>query len=115
MFSRAMHEHGGASLDQDPLHLRIASAAVVLGLVATGFVMVMRDAAARSGRQRGELTVRDGTVLSGGAPTGLDYWSLAPAVDLSRHPRAQAVDVRPHDLETYDELARTRKTDDPDK
>jgi hypothetical protein len=38
-----------------------------------------------------------------------------PAVDLSRHPRAQAVDVRPHDLETYDELARTRKTDDPDK
>jgi transposase len=39
-----------------------------------------------------------------------------PAVDLSRHPRAQAVDVRPHDLETYDELARTRKiTDDPDR
>jgi transposase len=39
-----------------------------------------------------------------------------PAVDLSRHPRAQAVDVRPHDLETYDELARTGKiTDDPDR
>jgi hypothetical protein len=29
-----------------------------------------------------------------------------PAVDLSRHPEAQALDVRPHDLETYDELAR---------
>lgn len=28
-----------------------------------------------------------------------------PAVDLSRHPEAQALDVRPHDLETYDELA----------
>ncbi len=28
------------------------------------------------------------------------------AVDLSRHPVAQSVDVRPHDLETYDELAR---------
>jgi transposase len=28
------------------------------------------------------------------------------AVDLSRHPQAQSVDVRPHDLETYDELAR---------
>ena len=27
------------------------------------------------------------------------------AVDLSRHPEAQAVTVRPHDLETYDELA----------
>src|ERR1700683_4801703 len=27
------------------------------------------------------------------------------AVDLSRHPEAQAIEVRPHDLETYDELA----------
>jgi len=33
------------------------------------------------------------------------------AVDLSRHPQAQAVDVRPHDLETYDELAHNQ--DDP--
>ena len=40
---------------------------------------------------------------------------LPPAVDLSRHPRAQAIDVRPHDLETYDELARTTKNNDPDK
>jgi hypothetical protein len=29
------------------------------------------------------------------------------AVDLSHHPQAQSLDVRPHDLETYDELART--------
>jgi hypothetical protein len=28
------------------------------------------------------------------------------AVDLSRHPEAQAIEVRPHNLETYDELAR---------
>lgn len=28
------------------------------------------------------------------------------AVDLSRHPEAQAIEVRPHDLETYDELSR---------
>jgi transposase len=28
------------------------------------------------------------------------------AVDLSRHPAAQSIEVRPHDLETYDELAR---------
>ena len=28
------------------------------------------------------------------------------AVDLSHHPLAQSVDVRPHDLETYDELTR---------
>lgn len=34
------------------------------------------------------------------------------AVDLSRHPQAQAVDVRPHSLETYDELARKQDDDD---
>jgi hypothetical protein len=28
--------------------------------------------------------------------------------DLSRHPQAQNLDVRPHDLETYDELAHHR-------
>jgi len=31
------------------------------------------------------------------------------AVDLSHHPEAQSVDVRPHDLETYDELARPKR------
>lgn len=36
------------------------------------------------------------------------------AVDLSRHPQAQSIDVRPHDLETYDELART-EDDDPEQ
>jgi hypothetical protein len=35
----------------------------------------------------------------------------AAAVDLSHHPAAQSVDVRPHDLETYDELARTQDND----
>jgi transposase len=42
--------------------------------------------------------------------------STAPrlAVDLSRHPEAQSIDVRPHDLETYDELARNRD-DEPDQ
>jgi hypothetical protein len=40
------------------------------------------------------------------------------ALDLSRHPQAQSVDVRPHDLGTYDELARTQdniKDDDNDE
>ena len=36
-----------------------------------------------------------------------------PAVDLSRHPQAQVIDVQPHDLETYDEL--TRHDQDPDE
>jgi hypothetical protein len=34
-----------------------------------------------------------------------------PALDLSRHPEAQALDVRPHDLETYDELAHSHDDD----
>ena len=34
-----------------------------------------------------------------------------PALDLSRHPEAQALEVRPHDLETYDELAHPRDDD----
>jgi hypothetical protein len=33
------------------------------------------------------------------------------AVDLSHHPQAQSVDVQPHDLETYDELARHQDDD----
>jgi transposase len=34
------------------------------------------------------------------------------AVDLSRYPQAQSLDVRPHDLETYDELAHLNDKDD---
>ena len=34
------------------------------------------------------------------------------ALDLSGHPEAQSIDVRPHDLETYDELAHTPPQDD---
>jgi transposase len=33
------------------------------------------------------------------------------ALDLSGHPEAQSIDVRPHALETYDELARTQDDD----
>jgi len=37
------------------------------------------------------------------------------ALDLSHHPEAQAVEVRPHDLEIYDDLARTQDADDSKK
>ncbi len=30
------------------------------------------------------------------------------SLDLSHHPQAQSLDIRPHDLETYDELSRTQ-------
>jgi transposase len=36
------------------------------------------------------------------------------ALDLSGHPEAQSIDIRPHDLETYDELART-PDDEPEQ
>jgi transposase len=38
--------------------------------------------------------------------------SQLPAVDLTRHPQAQFIDVQPHDLETYDELTRHDKDSD---
>jgi nucleotide-binding universal stress UspA family protein len=41
--------------------------------------------------------------------------SPAPAVDLSRHPEAEAIEVRPHDLETYDELAHNHNDDDSEQ
>jgi len=41
--------------------------------------------------------------------------SPLPAVDLSRHPEAQALDVRPHNLETYDEFAHPRDDNDPEQ
>jgi transposase len=41
--------------------------------------------------------------------------STLPALDLSRHPQAQSLDVRPHALETYDELARTKDNDDDEQ
>jgi hypothetical protein len=37
------------------------------------------------------------------------------ALDLSHHPEAQSVEVRPHDLEIYDELARTQHDDDSEQ
>jgi hypothetical protein len=36
-------------------------------------------------------------------------------LDLSHHPQAQALDIRPHDLETYDELVRTGDDDDDEQ
>ena len=40
--------------------------------------------------------------------------SAPPPVDLSRHPKAQSIDIQPHDLETYDELAK-HDNDDSDE
>jgi len=41
--------------------------------------------------------------------------SAPAAIDLSRHPHVLSIHVRPHDLETYDELTRTRQDGDDEQ
>ncbi|HXW39574.1 MAG TPA: molybdopterin cofactor-binding domain-containing protein [Xanthobacteraceae bacterium] len=45
--------------------------------------LLLAYAAGKLGCAPAELTVRDGRILRGGAPTGHDYWSLAAAVSLA--------------------------------
>src|SRR5262249_38652301 len=47
--------------------------------------LFLDHAAASSGYERAELSVRDGAILLSGQPTGQDYWSLTGAVDLGRN------------------------------
>jgi CO/xanthine dehydrogenase Mo-binding subunit len=56
--------------------------------------LFLDHAAAAFGYARADLTVADGAVLNCGEPTGHDYWSLAPAVDLGRNASARAA-VKP--------------------
>jgi sigma-E factor negative regulatory protein RseB len=49
MFSRATPLRDGEAPDHDPLHLRIATAVVVLGLIATGAAVLWWDGAGRGG------------------------------------------------------------------
>ena len=64
---------------------------VALRLACAEVKSLLLDAAAtRVGAKPEELAVRDGAVTRAGAPTGQDYWSLAPSVDLSRRATAGA-------------------------
>src|SRR5918911_2944667 len=47
-------------------------------------------AAAKLGHVRDALSVENGTILHDGRPTGQDYWSLAPSVDLAREATGSA-------------------------
>src|SRR5580704_7769649 len=49
MFSRTTPGCDGPAPEHDPLHLRIATAVVVLGLIATGVTVIWRDVAGHSG------------------------------------------------------------------
>jgi nicotinate dehydrogenase subunit B len=67
---------GSQSIQYGGAALRLACAEVR--------ALFLDHAAARLGRPRTELAVRDGAILHRGVPTGEDYWSLAAAVDLAR-------------------------------
>src|SRR6266851_4246584 len=73
MFSRTTPTRDGAGPEHDPLPLRIATAVVVLGLIATGVTVIWRDVAAHGGEllplaaTQGELR-QSSTVPSSGSP-----------------------------------------------
>ena len=73
---------GSQSIQYGGVALRLACAEVKS--------LLLDAAAARVGALPGELAVSDGAITRAGAPTGQDYWSLAPAVDLSRRATASA-------------------------
>jgi CO/xanthine dehydrogenase Mo-binding subunit len=52
--------------------------------------LFLEGAARRLGCEAAELEVRDGHIVRAGAPTGLDYWSLAGEVDLGRDATGEA-------------------------
>ena len=49
MFSRTTPPYDGAGPEHDPFPLRLATAVVVLGLIATGVTVIWRDMAAHGG------------------------------------------------------------------
>ena len=73
---------GSQSIQYGGVALRLACAEVK-GLL-------LDAAASRVGAPREQLAVIDGAITKAGAPTGQDYWSLAPSVDLSRRATASA-------------------------
>lgn len=68
---------GSQSIQFGGVALRLACAEVR--------ALFLDHAAANFGHSRADLTVCDGAILNRGEATGHDYWSLAAAVDLSRH------------------------------
>src|ERR1700744_2832978 len=73
---------GSQSMQYGGVALRLACAEVK--------ALLLDEAALRLGQPRVELAVSDGAITRSGAPTGQDYWSLAPVIDLGRHATASA-------------------------
>jgi CO/xanthine dehydrogenase Mo-binding subunit len=73
---------GSMSIETSGASVRAASAEVRALFVA--------EAARRLGCAAEELDIRDGSFLKGGKASGLDYWTLAPDVDLKQAPKGEA-------------------------
>ena len=76
MFSRTTPPYDGSGPDHDPLPLRLATAVVVLGLIATGVAVIWRDMAGQGGElaplaaSHGELRQSAASGVTGPAGTG---------------------------------------------
>ena len=76
MFSRTTPPHDGAGPEHDPFPLRLATAVVVLGLIATGVAVIWRDMAGQGGElvplaaSHGELRQSAASRAAGSAGTG---------------------------------------------
>jgi nicotinate dehydrogenase subunit B len=66
------------------------SGASIRAACAEARALFEKAAAQRLGCGVEELDIEDGAFLKGGEPTGLDYWRLAPCVDLSQAPTGEA-------------------------
>ena len=78
---------GSMSIEMSGASLRVAAAEVRALFTA--------EAAKRLGCETGDLDIRDGAFLKSGLATGLDYWSLAAAIDLARAPEGTAAPKTP--------------------
>ena len=81
---------GSMSIETSGLSLRVACAEIRS--------LFLQAAARRLSCEAAELDVRSGDIVRGGAPTGLDYWSLAGEVDLGRDATGEAALRKPEDL-----------------
>jgi nicotinate dehydrogenase subunit B len=74
---------GSVSVEQSGGALRLVAAEVR--------ALMLAEAARRLACAPRELSVTDGAIRHNGAPTGIDYWHLAPALDLARPATVGAV------------------------
>ncbi len=85
MFSRTTPPYDGAGPEHDPLPLRIATAVVVLGLIAAGVTVIWRDMAGSGGdlvplaASHGELRQSAAARAPGSHGPGQPYGGQAPA------------------------------------